>query len=256
MKLKLDANGNVVTMKQGDTVLPVYVHDDNSERPFDAVSTVGTISRLNNEARTHREAKEALEATLSKFKGIDDPVAAVKALQTVKNLDDKKLVDANQVEQIRQETIRAVEAQYAPFKAEAEQLKQALTSEMIGGRFARSPLITGQDAKLSLPADLVQARFGQQFKIEDGKVVAYDSTGNRIFSRTRAGELADFDEALELIVEAYPHKNTILRGSGASGTGSTQGSSQNGKKTMPRTQFEALDPSSRASEIRAGTVVI
>ena len=66
---------------------------------------------------------------------------------------------------------------------------------------------------------MVQATFGKAFKIEDGKVVAYDAHGQKIFSRTRPGEIADFDEALETLVEQYPHEEHILKGSGANGGG-------------------------------------
>ena len=52
MKLKLDANGNVV-LQDGK---PVYIKDDGTEIAFDAAGTVATISRLNAEAKGHREA--------------------------------------------------------------------------------------------------------------------------------------------------------------------------------------------------------
>jgi hypothetical protein len=80
--------------------------------------------------------------------------------------------------------------------------------------------------KLAVPADMVQATFGNRFKIEDGKVVAYDANGNKIFSRARPGELADFDEALETLVEQYPYKDHILKGSGANGGGAPTGGGQ------------------------------
>lgn len=49
--------------------------------------------------------------------------------------------------------------------------------------------------------------------------LAYDQSGNKIFSRARPGELADFDEALEVLVDQYPHKEQILKASGANGGG-------------------------------------
>lgn len=94
MKLKLDENGHVV-VQDGR---PVYVHEDGKEVVFDAPQTIATISRLNGEAKAHREAKEKAESTLKAFEGIEDPVAAKKALETLKNFDDKKLVDAGEVE--------------------------------------------------------------------------------------------------------------------------------------------------------------
>ncbi|MGU0055993.1 DUF6651 domain-containing protein [Enterobacter hormaechei] len=59
--------------------------------------------------------------------------------------------------------------------------------------------------------------FGQNFKIEDGKVVAYDGQGNKAFSRHRSpASWPASDEALESLVESHPQK-IILKSSGNSG---------------------------------------
>lgn len=247
MKLKLDENGHVV-VQDGK---PVYVHDDGKEVAFDAPGTVATISRLNGEAKSHRERAEAAEKSLKKFEGIEDPEAAIKALSIVKNLDDKKLVDAGEVEKVKAEAIKAVEEKYAPVVKENESLKSELHAEKIGGSFARSKLI---GEKFAIPADLVQARFGQNFKLEEGKVVAYDGSGNKIYSRAKPGEIADFDEALELLVDQYPYKEQILKGSGASGggAGGSRGGAGGNNKAMNRSQFNELSPADQMKFVKDG----
>jgi len=222
MKLKLDADGHVV-VQDGK---PVFIHDDGKEVAFDAPGTIQTISRLNAEARSHRERAEAAETKYKPFEGIEDAAAARKALDIVKNLDQKKLIDAGEVETVKAEITKAFQTQLDQATSKAQTLEQALYAEKIGGSFARSPLIVGDKAKLAIPADLVQARFGSAFKIEDGKVVAYDPQGNKIYSRSKPGELADFDEALDVLVDMYPHKDSILKGSGASGGGAGGGGGQ------------------------------
>lgn len=202
---------------------PVYVEDDGKEVAFDAVGTRATITRLNAEAKSHRERAEAAEKTAKAFEGIEDAAAARKALELVANLDAKKLVDAGEIEKVKAEIGKAFETKLGEATTRAEQLEQQLYAEKIGGSFARSKVIAD---KLAIPADMVQARFGQQFKIEDGKVVAYDGNGNKLYSRARPGELADFDEALETLVEQYPHKDHILKASGANGGGAPNGSGQ------------------------------
>jgi hypothetical protein len=251
MKLKLDANGNAV-LQDGK---PVYVHDDGKEVAFDAPATVATIARLNSEAKGHRERAEKAEGDLKLFAGIEDPAAAKKALETVKNLDSKKLVDAGEVEKVKEEATKALKAQYEPIVAERDKLKNELYAEKIGGAFSRSKLITD---KFAIPADLVQARFGSHFKIEDGKTVAYDQSGNKIFSRARPGELADFEEALETLVGQYPYKEQILKGSGASGGGASGSGAAGtgGKKTITRAQFEALDPMAKATAAKDKNTVV
>ncbi|MEV0651309.1 DUF6651 domain-containing protein, partial [Phytomonospora sp. NPDC050363] len=92
--------------------------------------------------------------------------------------------------------------------------------------------------------------------IEDGNVVAYDPSGNKIYSRAKPGELAGFDEALEFLVEQYPQKDHILKASGNTGTGSKQNQFQAGQKTMKRTAFDALSPVEQSSTINSGITIV
>jgi hypothetical protein len=253
MKLKLTEDGKAAVIQDGK---PVYVKDDGTEIAFDAVTTVATISRLNGEAKTHREGKEAAEAKLKGFEGIEDPEAARKAIETVKNIKDGELLSAGKVEEIKAAARKAAEEQVAAaqkqsaekisaVEKERDGLRTDLYGEKIGGSFNRSKLIS---EKFAIPADLVQARFGQNFKVEDGKIVAYDATGNKVYSPSRPGELADFDEALEVLVGAYPYKDQILKGANNSGSGArpSNGNGGNGK-TMSKAAFDALPPSQQGA---------
>jgi hypothetical protein len=208
---------------------------------------------LNGEAKGHRERAEEALKTLKAFEGIEDAGLARKALETVKNLDAKKLVDAGEVEKVRAEAIKAVEEKYAPIVAERDGLRDTLISEKVGGSFARSKFIA---EKLAIPADLVQAKFGGQFKVEGNDLVAFDGAGNKLFSRERPGEVASFDEALGLIVEAYPYRDAILKSSGASGGGAQGGgNSGGGARSITRSQFEQLGPDARMAAIKGGTAI-
>lgn len=239
MKLKLDENGNVV-VQNGH---PVYVYDDGKEAAFDAAAAVSRITALNGEAMGHRKAKEEAEARAKAFEGIEDAEAARKALETVANLDAGQLVTAGKVEEIKAAARKTAEEQVAAaaragaerektLTADITKLQCQLHAELIGGSFTRSKFAV---ERLAIPADLVQARFGNAFKVEEGKVIAYDGAGNKLFSRTRPGETADFDEALEQLVDQYPHKEHILKGSGSSGGGAS--SSGGGGSAAKRGNF-------------------
>ncbi|HCS46460.1 MAG TPA: hypothetical protein DIW52_27265 [Pseudomonas sp.] len=256
MKLKLDDQGHVV-VQDGR---PVYVHDDGKEVAFDVPGTVATITRLNGEAKTHREAKEAAEARAKAFEGIEDADAARHALETLKNIDEGKLFQAGKVEEIKSAAAKAAQDQVAAAskahgeelsrtKLDLEQRDQTIHGLLIGGSFKGSKLISD---KFAIPADLVEARFGQNFKVEGGQVVAYDGAGNKIYSRARPGEIADFDEALESIVDNYPYRDNILKGSGANGGGAPNNGGKGGGKTLNRAAFDALDPGARAAHIGSG----
>lgn len=242
---------------------PVFVHDDGKEIAFDAPGTAATISRLNAEAKGHREAKEAAETKLKAFDGIEDGEAARKALETIQNLDAGKLMEAGKVEELKAGIKKAAEESVAAAnkanaealaveKARADKLESSLNSEMIGGRFSRSKFIS---EKAAIPADMMQARFGDRFKIEEGKVVAYDEAGNKLFSRAKPGEVAEFDEALEIIVGGYAYRDSVLKGTGG-GSGAQPSGGSGGEKTMTRAEFDKLDPAAKHKAIVTDKVTV
>ena len=242
MKLKtVDVNGVIYAeVREGK---PVYVTDDAKEVAFDAAGTSSTIARITEESKGFKTRAQTAEAKLVTFEGIDDPAAAKKALNTVANLDAKRLVDAGQVETVKAEAIAAVEAKYAPVVAERDTLKGELYSEKIGGSFARSKFIT---EKIAIPPDMLQARFSQNFEIKDGKVVAKDSSGNPIYSRAKPGEIADFEEAIETLVDQYPQKDHILKGAVGTGGGARPANGGQGGPDLSK-----LSPVDRLNAARA-----
>ena len=215
MKLKLDDQGHAV-IQDGK---PVYVHDDGKEVAIDVPAMQTRIGQLNEESKTHRlKAKDATEK-LAGFEGIEDADAAIKALALVKNLDDKKLIDAGEAEKVKQAVVDAYEGKLTDAQTALTAKEGEVFQLMVGGAFGNSKYVGD---KLTVPQDMVQAMFGNRFKVEEGKVVAYDGAGNKILSRETPGDPAGFDEALEYLVNAYPHKDSILKG-GAPGSGGKGG---------------------------------
>lgn len=239
MKLKTTQIDGKTYAEIDSSGFPVYLHDDGKEIGFDADQAFQKINSLSAEAKTHRLAKEQVESTLKAFEGIEDPVAAKKALETLKNFDDKKLVDAGEVEKVKAEAIKAIEDKYAPIVQERDAFQTQLHNELIGGGFSRSKFI--QD-NIAVPVDMIQAAFGKNFQIENGKVVAVGADGQKIYSRTRPGEVADFDEALETLVGGYQHKESILKGSQAGG-GGYQGGGGGHDSGLKRGDMTAKDKS-------------
>ncbi|QWY83174.1 hypothetical protein [Rhizobium phage RHph_X2_24] len=232
---KLDADGKI-ELKDGN---PVYVDASGREMTVDS----GTIGRLNGEAKTHREAKEAAEAKLKAFEGLD-PEAARKALDTVKNIDAKKLIDAGEVDKVRNEISQQFTAQLAEkdnaLKASDDRYNNLLVSNL----FANSDFIR---ERVAVPRDMFEASFKNNFKIEDGKVVAYGKDGNRLMSKQKIGEFADATEALEILVEQHPQKDIILKASDGNGTGNNgNGGNRGGSRTVKRADFEKLNPQQQA----------
>lgn len=232
-KLAMDANGN-----------PIYVAADGAEMATEP----GTIARLNGESKQHREAKERAEASLKKFEGLD-PEKARSALETVGKLDSKSLIDAGKVDEVKQQMSAQYEAQLTEAKQTNAALQTNLDNMTKATTFAKSKFIA---ERIAVPPEMFEATFGSQFKVEDGKVVPYGRDGNPIYSKKRMGEIADVDEAFEIIVDAYPHKDTILKAQSPGGTGGGGGGGQRGVgRVVRRADFDAMSPADKQATMQA-----
>ena len=241
---------------------PIYVNEDGEETAYDAEELAAKLTQANGEITTRRDELKEANDKIATFDGIEDPAAALAALKTVKNLEDKQLVDAGEVEKVKSAAVAAVEERHAtiikeryePLEAERDDYRDRLHREMLGGRFARSKFI---DEKMSIPVQMVQATFSNHFTIENGEVVARDTAGNQVFSKQNPGEIADFDEALQLIVEASPYREQILKRPAKHPLG--PGKVKDAAKTMSRKDADKLaqeDPPEMARRMADGWQVV
>lgn len=248
MKLKLDDNGHAV-LKDGH---PVYVYDDGKEAPIDVPDMASRFGTLQSDAKKAFAARDEAKKALAAFEGIDADKAR-DAIDKVSKLDLKKLVDAGQVDAAVAAALKPVQDKLEAEAVRAKSLEQQLHGEIVGGSFARSKFIS---EKLAVPVDLVQAAFGRHFAVQEGKLAATDANGNPIYSRKHPGAQADFDEALEILIDQYPHKDSILKADNKPGSGApANGGGGRGSKTMPRAAFDALDPAGRIAHVQGGGIV-
>lgn len=232
-KLELDASGN-----------PIFINSTGAEQSVDG----GTISRLNGEARQHREGKEAAETKLKAFEGLD-PVKAKAALETVGKLDQKTLIDAGEVDRVRTEMASQYETQLNEAKAEAQKYAGQRDDLVRSTAFKGSKFL---QERLAVPVEMFEATFARNFKVEDGKIIPHGPDGNPIYSKKRMGEIADFDEAAEMIVENYAYKDSILKAAptGGSGNGGA-GGGRGGSRIVKRDDFQALSPAEQQATAAA-----
>lgn len=230
---------------------PVYVSDDGAETAVDLPGTSATISRLNAEAKGHRERAERAETALKSFEGLD-PAKAREAIDKLTTIDAKKLIDAGEAQRVRDEAIRAVEEKYKPVIEERDGLKTTLSKALIGNAFSSSKFASEKLTPAGV--DLVRQLYAGQLRVEGDKIVPLNANGETLLSRARPGEVADFEEAISIFVDSYPHKEHILRGSGNSGSGSkpSNAAGQNGQKVMTRAEFDALSQVERVAKVKDG----
>jgi hypothetical protein len=263
MKLKTIVVDGKTYAVLDDKGQPIYVHDDGKEVGYDVPGAVKKIGELNNEARTHREAKEAAELKLKGFEGIEDVEAAKKAIETVANLGAGELKTAAQVEEIKAQAKKAAEEQVLAAKKGLEEanaklqkdnadLRGGWDNEKIGTAFSNSKYVK---EKTLLPSNAAHKIFGDQFKVEEGKIVGYGPDGKQLYSVENPGSIAGFDEALSLMVDKYPDRAEILRAPGGGSGGRQNGAgdnNQNGGKTISRREFDGLQPAARMEKMQQG----
>jgi len=253
MPWKMD--GETIAMKDGN---PVWVGNDGTEIVADYGHAIGKINELTGESVSRKnKLREYEEKYVKHFEGVDDPASflseARKAMEIAKNLDAKKLIDAGEVEKVKGEVSKVYEEKLSAAQMALQEKDAILTKEMIGGRFSRSRFIAD---KLAIPADLAEAAFGRNFQIKDGKVIAVGHDGREIYSREKPGEVADFDEALSILVDGYANKAAILKGSTASGGGAQGGGGYvPGQKTVTLDQLNAMKPKDRAEFFTKGGTI-
>lgn len=238
---KKDADGKLATDSDGN---PIMVGSDGAERSLG----LDTVSRLNGEAKSHRERAEAAEKALRPFEGLD-ATAARKALDTVSKLDQKQLIDAGEVDRVRSEISKNFETQISDLTKRAETAESNITGMRVKSAFESSKYIKDQ---IAVPADMMRSTFASSFKDENGTLVPYGADGNKLFSKKRAGEVADFDEALEILVGGYAYRDNILKGGNHNGSGNNgNGGNGGGTRTVRRADFDAMEPAQKASTAAA-----
>lgn len=251
------------TLAEVQDGMPIYVGDDGKDTLFDLNQALSKIAELSTEEKGIRKKAGELAESLKAFEGLGSVDDIRKAVETVRNLKDGELVTAGKAAEIKAQALKeaedrinatkkAADEEIAKITRERDETRAAHHGEMIGNAFSRSKFIA---EKVGIPVDMVQSRFGNAFKVEDGKIVAYRADGQRVTSRSKILEPAEFDEALEILVDAYPYRDHILKGAGG-GSGSRGGSGTTGGKTILRKDFEALDHGARAARMAEGVKVV
>jgi hypothetical protein len=246
MKLKLNADGSAA-VQDGK---PVYVDDAGTEIPYDVPAMMVKINELNSEAKTHRLAAKEAKEKLTTFEGIEDPAAAIKALQFAQSMDGKKVMDDEAIQKLIQNAVKPLQEKLNASDTALAEKDGHIYKLEVSNKFQSSPFIK---EKSIIPPDMLEATFGKNFKIENGKTIALDASGNQIFSKVKPGEPAGFDEAMQVLFDSHPMKDSLYKASGASGSGAQQNNG-NAKTvvTIKRSQFETMDPTAQAAHFKAG----
>lgn len=245
---KMNAEGQI-EIKDGN---PVYFDNNGNEQTL----PLDRLTQLSGEAASYRARATKAEESLKAFEGIDAEKAKA-ALDMVSKLDQKKLIDAGEVDKVRSEIENAFKNQLTEAQTALEAANRKVDGMRLETAFNSSKFVAD---RVNAPVDMVRSTFGNNFKIENDMLVPYDGNGNKIYSAERPGEIAGFDEALSILINSRADKDSLLLTTPRSGSGNKGGGGSSGaSKTLTRAEFAALSPADQAAfsaEARAGKAQI
>jgi hypothetical protein len=245
--IAMDAKGNPIVVMEGKGE-----NGADKEIGLDAIHLYSKVPALQDEAKGHRVAKESLKALvdIAAEAGVntEDPAEfkswienATTSIETVKNFDDKKLVDAKEIETLKRSATEASEKKLKELenshqnnmnkaKETIGSLQNAMFDLMVSDKFSSSKFVS---EKLNMPAKVAKAYFGQNFKVEKTETGGYHvvpyMNGEKLFSEERLGEMPDFDEAIGLMVAKDDARDSLMVGSGSGGSGAGAGGKGGGQ---------------------------
>lgn len=271
MKLKLNEDGSSAVITDGKPIYTVKYEDGEiKEEPFDLSRLMMKVGTLNNEAKEHREAKEALQTEYedyqSKYAKIEDPEKAIEALQTVAQYNQSQLDQAEEIEKA-EDRMRAT--LNTIFETDKEKLKETyqkniddLSSQLNVAKstinynlkksaFEKSKFFSQRDGNAPLtvlPPETAVDTLGKYFEVEgqgsDAKLMGYWNK-EPIASQdpTKLAEPANFDESVEFILKRHPEGKRLLRATHGGPGGVSEGNEfYTEGKDVKLSKEQALDP--------------
>ena len=244
LRFKLSEDGKSIMMDSNNQ--PIVIDDTNAEKPrefsLDAIHLYNQIPKLKTDIQAaNKSATDATEA-LKKFADIEDPAAAIEALQTVKNLEEGDLKKASDVQAkidaLNKENVAkldnlntAHQTEIAAKDTSIGELNADLHKPVISQAFAASAWFNGKEPKSKLSPAIAESFLGQFYKVErleDGNIVPVAHIGGTRIEDPAKGLIGDalapmsFDDSMNKVIEQHPQAKDILwpsKGSGSKGGG-------------------------------------
>jgi len=247
MPYKTNEEGHVVL----DDGKPVFVKEDGTETAVDFENLVQTVNSTNSESKARKEKIRDLEKAYGKFKDFEDtPIEDInKALEIMRNLDQKELVKAGERDEAIRQAVENTESKYKPMitgyeqklnelTSDLEQKKSLIERQVLAQTLSNSPYL---DKVSNTSPDVRQTIFANNFRIEEIngqlKAVAYKADGEKLYSPSNPAQLCDTEEALQILWNAYPHKDLYSK-MGNSGSGSTGNAGGPANQTFSRLEWQ------------------
>ena len=211
----------------------------------------GLSSALGKERARADMAEKSLKALQAKLEGFDVD-AGRKAMEQVARMSEDQKAREAQWETNLKQRIDPIQKERDEALAKVKDYEARYDSMLIDKALSESRFLREKVSKDPIHQQFVREHFRSAFRVEDGRVVAFDSGGQKMFGTD--GQPCDVDTALSRLVNALPNGQSLLAGSTASGSGAAAGTggAPAGAKVMRLSQFDALSPAEQMKAIKSG----
>jgi Family of unknown function (DUF6651) len=222
MTWKLDESGNFIKDANGN---PIFTKDGGNEEGFDPNRSLSENATLRHKSKSIRLQKEELETKLKEF-GDYQPNDVNDVMKALDEAKEAKMSDKQKVEQMQKDS----DVKYKTLEAKYNTLKQDNYSTALQNSIFNAPVL--QNLIPGLSKEKVFRIYKDNFQKNDkGETIAYHN-GNPILDTSDPSKYASVEDSLSYLIEKDPDRDSMMKPSGASGTGSKESvniSSGNGK---------------------------
>lgn len=248
MQLETDASG-VPVLQDGK---PVVIYDDGRKAPLDFVHLIGQVKRVSDERDTYRNEAEKAKDAARIFDGV-----TAEQIAAARKIDTKQLIEAGKMDEAV--ATRLAEAKAAWDKREAELASKLQESEgrIYGLQVSQRFKSTKALEDTFLDPETAEKNWAKHFKVEGDRVVGYYADGRIIYSASKPGEPADFDEALSILKGLHPYRDKWTKSANATGSGAPGSNGTGaGGRTMRRAEFFALPAKEQMKMATSGVAIV
>ena len=267
-----DENTKFITTD--DSGRPMVDDDATEDAAFalDGLHLYSQIPTLNNECKALRIKQEESDKRIAEYEKVvgkdEDALKRTKeALVKVKTFGEKEMIESGEVEKLKETLLKVESDKYNELQVQMQAMiderdvtigimQKDIYGATVRNKFQQCGYFNGEDKKSTLDAEVAEAYFSKNFKVEKQNdltvVVGYDDKGTKIYSKSKGGQPADFDECIAYLIENSGKKETLLYPSsgGSAPGGGGPGKINKGNAGMTAEQLQKMDPGARLTMLR------
>lgn len=202
-----------------------------------------------------KRLKQAMDQ-LTQYQGLD-PAKAKEALEQLQKLQEKKLIDEGNVEELFAQRTAKMKAEFTEQLAAKDRRVQELEGTVNKTSEEKNQFIVFTELQRALEkpdlgfqpgvADLIKEQVFREFQHRDDKIVRVKPDGSLVYGKN--GEPVGLDEFLQGIAKERPYLVKPSSGSGANNNGRND---PNGQKIINRKTFDGFTPQGKMDFVKAG----